>query len=386
MARRENSIFEDITDITSKFPWWAGVTLALVTFLFLHSYAGKELPPVKVSGGDGIFEGVLPGLLHVLAFFGQGVLPVAFLLGSTASVFLNFKRTKLYDKISRSASQSSLENMSWLDFEYLVGEYFRRRHFRVEETKTGADGGVDLIATKGTEKYLIQCKHWKAYKVGVNVVRELLGVMVGAGATGGIVVTSGEFTKDAIDFAKANNILILNGKEFRNNMKSYAIYEDQPDKNKRGKLQKMTCGFVVLLLVAACYSLLHSVTGASFHSTLSSQIREFLANGQEHHSTNDTQISRPNKQTEQKESRFTDNQVTRALKEVLRGMKSEHLEDINPRQRGEAKKNIYEIELFSGGWIFAENVTITDKEVTFISDKGLIVSLNRDDVKSMRKK
>jgi restriction system protein len=33
--------------------------------------------------------------------------------------------------------------------------------------------GVDLALTKGTEKFLVQCKQWKAYKVGVDVVREL---------------------------------------------------------------------------------------------------------------------------------------------------------------------------------------------------------------------
>ncbi len=386
MTRRANSIFEDIAEITSKFPWWAGVSLALFSFLFLHSYAGKELTPVAISGIDGIFQNALPGLLRVLAFFGQFVLPVAFLLGAWASAILNFRRKKLYDKTSRSVSQDSLSNMSWQDFEFLVGEYFRHRQFSVEETKAGADGGVDLIATKGPEKYLIQCKHWTAYKVGVNVVRELLGVMVGVGATGGFIVTSGEFTKDAIDFAKANKILTLNGKELHSNMKSYAIFENQPDKNKSGKLQKMTWVFVVLLLIAACYSLLHFEAGASLNSLLTSQIREFLSNGQEHRGTKDIQVSKPSKQTEQKESRFTDDQITRAAKEVLIEKKSEHIKDINPGQRGEALKYLYEIELFSGGWIFTENVTITDKEVTYISDKGLIVSLNRDDVKTMRKK
>jgi restriction system protein len=385
MARRENSIFEDTADITSKFPWWVGVSLALVSFLFLHSYAGKELPPVTVSGVDGIFKSVLPGLLHVLAFFGQIVLPVAFLLGSMASVFLNFKRTKLYDKTSRSVSQSSLDNMSWQDFEYLVGEYFRRRQFNVEETNSGADGGVDLIATKGMEKYLIQCKHWKAYKVGVNVVRELLGVMVGVGATGGFVVTSGEFTKDAIDFAKANNILILDGKELLNNMKSYAIFESQSEKKKGGKLQKIACAFVGLLIVAVCYFLLYPESSTSFYSILPSQIRGFLLKGKEYRDAKNTQISMAIKQTEQKNGRFTDDQVTRAMEEVLSEKKSEQLKNIKAGQKGEEQKFLYEIELFSGGRISTDNVIITNKEVTYRRDKGLIVSLNREEIKTMKK-
>jgi len=385
MARRANSIFEDIADITSKFPWWVGVSLALVSFLFLHSYAGKELPPVTASGIDGIFKNVLPGLLHVLAFFGQIVLPIAFLLGSMASVILNFKRTKLYDKTSRSVSHNSLGNMSWKDFEYLVGEYFLRRQFSVEETKSGADGGVDLIATKGMEKYLIQCKHWKAYKVGVNIVRELLGVMVGVGATGGFVVTSGEFTKDAIDFAKANNILILDGKELLNSMRSYAIFESQPEKKKGGNLQKTAWAFVGLLFVAACYFLLYPESSTSFYSILPSQIRRFLPNNQEYRDARNTKISMPIKQTEQKDGRFTDDQVTRAMKEVHSEKNIEQLKNITAGQQGEEQKYFYEIEFFSGGRISTNNVTITNKEVTYISDKGLVISLNREEVKTMKK-
>jgi len=384
MARRANSIFEDIADITSKFPWWVGVSLALVSFLFLHSYAGKELPPVTASGIDGIFKNVLPGLLHVLAFFGQIVLPVAFLLGSMASVILNFKRTKLYDKTSRSVSHNSLGNMSWQDFEYLVGEYFRRRQFSVEETKSGADGGVDLIATKGMEKYLIQCKHWKAYKVGVNVVRELLGVMVGVGATGGFVVTSGEFTKDAIDFAKANNILILDGKELFNSMRSYAIFESQLENKKAGNLQKAAWAFVGLLFVAACYFLFCPESSTSFNSILPSQIRGFLPNGQDRDAKN-TKIIMPIKQTEQKDGIFTDDQVTKAMKEVPGEKKIEQLKNIKAGQKGEEQKYFYEIEFFSGGRISTDNVTITNKEVTYITDKGLIVSLNREEIKTMKK-
>jgi restriction system protein len=385
MTRRANSIFEDIADITSKFPWWVGVSLALFSFLFLHSYAGKELPPVAISGIDGIFKNVLPGLLHVLALFGQIVLPVAFLLGSMASVILNFKRTKLYDKTSRSVSQNSLGNMSWQDFEFLVGEYFRRRQFSVEKTKSGADGGVDLIAAKGTEKYLIQCKHWKANKVGVNVVRELLGVMVGVGATGGFVVTSGEFTKDAIDFAKANNILILDGKELLKSMRSDAIPESQSEKKKGGKLQKVACAFVGLLFVAVCYFLLYPESRTSFYSILPSQVRVFLPNGQEHRDVKNTQISTAIKQAEQKDVGFTDDQVKRAMEAVLSEKKSEQLKIIKADQKGEEQKYLYEIELFSGGRISTDNVTITSKEVTYRSDKGLIVSLNREEVKTMKK-
>ena len=385
MARRANSVFEDITYITSKFPWWMGVSLALVSFLVLHAYAGKELPPVTTSGIDGVFKNLPQGMLHTLAFFGQIILPAAFLLGAMASLIFNFKRTRLYDKTSRSESRNSLDNISWQDFEFLVGEYFRRRQFSVRETKSGADGGVDLVATKGMEKYLIQCKHWKAYKVGVNVIRELLGVMVGVGATGGFVVTSGEFTKDAIHFAKANHILLLDGKELLNNITSSAISEGRQDKKTGGKLQKPAWALLGVLFVSVCYFLLYPESRTSFYSILPAQIREFLPNGQEYLNGKNTQTSLPIKQTAQKDGRFTDAQVTRAMEEVLSEKKNERLKTTKPGQKKEEPKYLYEIDLFSGGRISTDNVTITNKDVTFTNDKGLVVTLNREEVRTMKK-
>ena len=58
---------------------------------------------------------------------------------------------------------------------------------------------------------MVQCKQWKAYKVGVDVVRELYGVMAAKGATGGIVVTSGRFTDDASKFAAGRNVRLIDG-------------------------------------------------------------------------------------------------------------------------------------------------------------------------------
>lgn len=388
MARRKNSIFDDIAFLTAKFPWWAGVTLALVSFVLLHSYAGNEFPSVTSSSMDGFYKNIFPNFLRILAFFGQIILPVAFLLGSMLSVLSNVKRAKLYDKTSHNASYHSLDSMSWQDFEYLVGEYFRRREFSVEETKSGADGGVDLIATKGKEKYLIQCKHWKAYKVGVNVVRELLGVMVGVGATGGFVVTSGGFSKDAIDFARSNNIHLLDGKEFFNNMKSDASLQSQPEKKKGRFLKKIALALVGLFFVAsAFYFFLYPESSRFFHSILPTQISRLFPNGQDLDEKN-SKSNKPTKQAEQaeqKDGRFTDDQIAKAMEKVLSEKRIEQQKSIEDGLQEQEQKYIYEVELFSGGRISTDNLTVTKKEVTFKSEKGLVVTLNREEIKTIKK-
>jgi restriction system protein len=65
------------------------------------------------------------------------------------------------------------------------------------------------------EIYLVQCKQWKAYKVGVQPVREFYGVMASRGAAGGCFVTSGEYTSEARTFVRGLNLELLDGKKLR---------------------------------------------------------------------------------------------------------------------------------------------------------------------------
>jgi restriction system protein len=61
------------------------------------------------------------------------------------------------------------------------------------------------VLHKGDEKYLVQCKQWRAFKVGV--LWELYGLM----AAGGFVVTSGRFRKESSEFAQGRNVELIDG-------------------------------------------------------------------------------------------------------------------------------------------------------------------------------
>ena len=235
-----------------------------------------------------------------------------FPIGALFSRIRNFKRKKLYDKISQTLSQDSLKNMSWRDFEFLVGEYFRRWQFSVEETRAGADGGVDLIARKEEEEYFIQCEHWQAGRVDLKGLRELLGVTVEAGATGGIVVTPGEFRKDVVAFAKANNIALLDGRELHSGMKSQVIFQEQPDRRKERTLKRVKW-LLAGLLVAAIYFF------ALYPGRMITE--KFFTDNQEYRHVAGDQTKKPINQEESRDHKFTDDQVKRAMEEVLSSKK-----------------------------------------------------------------
>lgn len=211
MARkRRESGAEVVMDLVARMPWWAGVALALVSYLVFHWLATRPQPvmtnPRAVSDNLGwmMASGMSLGL--------QYIAPLLCLFGALVSVLRRRKRESLAATVTASSSAQSLEGMSWREFEMLVGEAFRLQGYQVkEEGGAQPDGGVDLVARKGSEIFLVQCKQWKAFKVGVDVVRELYGVMAAQGAAGGFVVTSGRFTDDAVAFASGRNVRLIDG-------------------------------------------------------------------------------------------------------------------------------------------------------------------------------
>lgn len=198
-------------DLVALLPWWGGVVLALFSYLILHQFAAPPQAPLQ-SGQMANFFG--RSMIAAFAFPLQVIVPVLCLLGALVSFLRRRKRELLVTNVAQSRSADALSAMSWREFETLVGEAFRLQGYQVtEQGGSQADGGVDLVLRKGNEKFLVQCKQWKAYKVSVDVVRQLYGVMAAQGAAGGFVITSGSFTPDAQAFADGRNVKLVDGRK-----------------------------------------------------------------------------------------------------------------------------------------------------------------------------
>ena len=93
--------------------------------------------------------------------------------------------------------------------EEVVAELFEAFGYEVELTKRTRDGGRDVVAIRHSaikdDKYLIECKHW-ADKVGVAVVRGLLGVGTVEPNSGLILVSTSGFSKDARILAEREEV------------------------------------------------------------------------------------------------------------------------------------------------------------------------------------
>jgi len=209
--RKKTSPAEDIMDLVAMLPWWAGVALALILYIVLHKLAAMS--PNLTGLKPGQMGGALQQtMIAALAYPAQFILPFLCLVGAIISFVRRRKRQALVQHVTQSKGADALNGMSWREFEMLVGEAFRQQGYAVVENGgNGPDGGVDLVLRKGGETHLVQCKQWKAFKVGVDVVRELYGVMAARGAARGFVVTSGTFTAEARAFAEGRNLTLVDG-------------------------------------------------------------------------------------------------------------------------------------------------------------------------------
>lgn len=115
----------------------------------------------------------------------------------------------------------ALSRIRWDQFEALLAAYYRGQGYQVDHVGTGAtarrfDGGIDLKLRRDDAYILVQCKHWNAVQVTHNAVHELLGIMVNEGATGAILVSSGEFTRAAQDAAiRQGHVQLIDGVALR---------------------------------------------------------------------------------------------------------------------------------------------------------------------------
>jgi restriction system protein len=226
MARRRESDIEVLLDLASRLPWWLGLLLAGASWLALHALATGAAPPSALPGA------VSGGFLQGMAKIGQVLLPALFLLGALISGGRRFYRRRLLGDAKQAHGTADLLGLSWQDFERLVGEAFRAEGYRVTEAQPGPDGGVDLVLRKDSELHLVQCKRWRARKVGVEIVRELYGVMAARGAAGGYVVSAGEFTPEARRFAAGRNITLWDGAALKARIRGEAVQsalDSRPD-------------------------------------------------------------------------------------------------------------------------------------------------------------
>lgn len=118
-------------------------------------------------------------------------------------------------RLRRQRALSDLAALSWQQFEEVIADAFRHNGYQVREVggRGRADGGIDLVLTRDGETTVVQAKHWRRDRVGVQLVRELYGVQRASASAHGMFVCLGTYTGEATTFAAQVGMTLVDGTE-----------------------------------------------------------------------------------------------------------------------------------------------------------------------------
>lgn len=112
--------------------------------------------------------------------------------------------------ITTTGLLQQIHSIDWFQFEKMIEFVYRKLGYEV--TRRGGanpDGGIDLVIQKDGQCAAVQCKQWKAWRVGVKQVREFLGALTDANIQQGKFITLRGYTGPAMQFAKRHDIEIV---------------------------------------------------------------------------------------------------------------------------------------------------------------------------------
>ncbi len=147
-------------------------------------------------------------------------------------VFSLFKDLKVRPKrLQRRAAAPRLilDNMDPYEFEELVARVYEAQGYVVQRTGGSHDAGIDILAEKvagpARERVAVQCKHQRD-NVGRPALQQLWGVVSDDNTlTRGDLVSSGNFTIHAREFASEKRLTLIDGQELARLVEEHHVAE-----------------------------------------------------------------------------------------------------------------------------------------------------------------
>lgn len=114
---------------------------------------------------------------------------------------------------SKKYLRRRLQSMDPYDFEQFVADVWERLGWNTRTVGEPGDQGIDVIATRGEEKQLIQAKRYGPNTtVGSPEVQQYASLRLQEESVDGVtIVTTGSFSRQAQDLAPDLDVLLVDG-------------------------------------------------------------------------------------------------------------------------------------------------------------------------------
>jgi len=134
--------------------------------------------------------------------------------------YIQEKEEKLTRESVRLTPQR-FSNLTPTEFEQLVYRLYEAMGYSVQHVGKAKDQGGDIIANKEGERILIQAKRYIENLVGNKAVQEAVAAKKFYDCNKAIVVATSDFTPEAKELAKANNVELISKKQLQELLLKY---------------------------------------------------------------------------------------------------------------------------------------------------------------------
>ncbi|MCL7713864.1 restriction endonuclease [Stenotrophomonas mori] len=110
---------------------------------------------------------------------------------------------------------AALAGMRWREFSQIVRRAMvEQRGLAEPASHERGDRGTssDFLMEREGRRWLLSCKHGRAYRIGAPAIRDLGAALRLTGATGGILITEGRVERDGLAAAAEEAIEVLDGR------------------------------------------------------------------------------------------------------------------------------------------------------------------------------
>lgn len=180
---------------------FAGMIIAWTLMLFGWLFASTVSPRPLWQ--------LIPEPINSYLFFLTGLALLVF------GLLREIRRQRMLQLISLGRrSASDVLDASTPRFEDMALELYRSLGYAARRLGPhGRVGGDILLRGRDEHTWLVQCRGWRG-PVGEDAVREFHDAVLRRRADGGILITTGVFTRQARDWAEGRHVSLMEGDEF----------------------------------------------------------------------------------------------------------------------------------------------------------------------------
>jgi restriction system protein len=147
-------------DLAARLPWLVSGGIAALSWFVFHELHRRNFGASWVITQPGAALNPLADIVGGVSVVLQWALPLVFGVGAAVGFIGRLRRSHLFQRAAQDSDQL-LTGMNWEDFERLVADTFTRAGYEVRERGGAqADGGVDLVVYRDSQRFLVQCKQW----------------------------------------------------------------------------------------------------------------------------------------------------------------------------------------------------------------------------------